>query len=357
MHRFNFRRMGSSVIMAAAMLLASAGIESLCAASLSFLIGDVSLVRNGKSVSPEVPSAVKTGDVIITGKGGIAVLTYEDGSEIKILEKSRIRIGSAGVKGSDSVSVVSGSINAKFRKLMKEGDRKVYTPTTVCAVRGTDFLVGVSDSADSRIDLSEGKLDVHNPYGKIDIKENEQAEVDLGEVPGRGKGGSSVDDWKAERDKELEQDPAARGERFRSYFGKLGDRSSESSGNISKIGSSLKKGQVKDKNAVEKTGSDLSALEKNVEEDMFLNEAAGSSIDGILNRFEKDREDMYSTYLKIKEESNKVREQQQRNYEAIQEVREAYKKAYEDIMKTHKDYMDKIKGGMDKESIKPDIKK
>jgi hypothetical protein len=349
------RRFAWRVSAIAAVLLMAAG--ALNALEISFLVGEVTLQRDGKSLVPEVRSAVKTGDVISTGKGGIAVLAYEDGSEIKVLEKSRIKIGSAAVKGSDSVSVVSGSINAKFKKLMKEGERKVYTPTTVCAVRGTDFLVGVSDGADSRVDLSEGKLDLRNPYGKIDINENEQAEIGMGGKPGRGRGGASLDDWKAEKDRELEQDPAAKGEQYRGYINRLGDRSSDSSGNISRLNGSLRAGSVKDKKSIEKTGAELGALEQNVEEDMYLNEAAGSSIDGILNRFQKDREDMYSAYLKIKEESNKVREQQQRNYEAIQEVREAYRKAYEEIMKTHKDYMEKIKGGLDKGSIKPEMKK
>ena len=61
---------------------------------------------------------------------------------------------------------------------------------------------------------------------------------------------------------------------------------------------------------------------------------------------------MYDTFLRIKEESNKVLEQQKRNYEAIMAVKEAYRKAYEEIMKKHKEAVDKIKGSIDTEQYK-----
>lgn len=335
------------------MLIASVPCLAL---ELSFFIGDVGIVRNGKAITPELKLIVATGDVVITGKGGIAVLSYSDGSEIKVLEKSRVRIGSLAVKGSDDVSVITGNINAKFKKMARGGERKVYTPTTVCSVRGTDFLVGVSDTADSRIDLAQGKVNVRNPYGEIRLKENQKSEIGLGKAPEKSDTKTPMNEWKEAGDRELDRDPEGRGRKFKDYMNTLDNRSSKNTGELNGLNRKLS-GRPSSKKDLEKTGTDIDKLQNTVVDDMFLCEAAGSSIDGVLKRFQKDKAEIYNTYLKIKEESNKVLEQQRRNYEAIEAVRQAYRKAYEEIMKGHKERMERIRGGMDKGSVKPEIKK
>lgn len=324
---------------------------------ISFCVGNVALTRSGKNISPEPHTRLLSGDIITTGKGGIATLSYEDGSEIKMLEKTRLKIGSASVRNSDSVSVVSGSISAKFKKLMKADEKRVYTPTTVCAVRGTDFLVGVSDAADSRIDLNEGKLNLRNPYGNTDLNPSQKAESGLNESPARMEEEASIEDWKNRKDSDFNENPEESSNKYSGYFQLMGERNSSSRDNIADAGKKLGKGAPKDRSQLEKTGAELGKLERKVEEDMYLSEAASSSIDGILTRFGKDKEDIYNSFLKVKEESNKVMEQQRVNYEAILAVKEAYKKAYEEIMGKHKDSIDKIKGGINKESTKPEIKK
>lgn len=343
---------GSAMIVFIAALMAGAGAEAL---DIKFLIGNVSVTRNGKALAPELNTRLLTGDLVVTGNGGIAVLAYKDGSEVKVLENSRVRIGSVAVPGSDDVSVISGNINAKFRKLAKGSERKVYTPTTVCSVRGTDFLVGVSDTADSRVDLSEGKLAVRNPYGAIKLEENQKTDIGLGEAPEKTDDAAGINDWKAAKDGELRKDPEGRGKKYQSYFNTLQKRNGSASGDLDGINKKLAK--PGDKKELEKTGSDLDRLRQSVEEDMFLCEAAGSSIDGVLSRFKKDRDDIYNTFLTVKEESNKVLEQQRKNYEALEAVRQAYKKAYDEIMKGHEERIKKIKGGIDRESVRPEIKK
>lgn len=339
-------------IVAWAILFLPWSVAAVFSMELSFFIGETAVIRDGKSLSLEVRMPVKTGDTIVTGKGAVAVLSFPDGSEIKLSEKSRVKVGSLAMKGSDSVSVISGSINAKFKKLLKGDERRVCTPTTVCAVRGTDFLVGVSEGADSRVDLNDGALDVRNPYGRVDLKAGEQSEIGVGELPSRGKGGAAIEDWKTERDAAFEKDPGVKSGQFTTYLDKLNERSGELSGSISDFDRSLGKKRA-DKDEMEKAGSRLSELEEGVEDDLLLGEAAESSIDGILGRFQKEREEIYSAFLKVKEESNRVLEQQRKNLEAIQAVKEAYRKAYDEIMKTHKEYLEKIKGGVDRESVKP----
>ena len=164
-------------IFAAAVI--AAGAEGAFALEFSFLVGDVTIVRDGKPSGAGLGGKLVDGDTVITGAGGLAVLSYGDGSEIRVMEKSRVRIGSVTVRDSGSVSVISGAINARFQKLARGSERKVVTPTTVCSVRGTDFLVGVSDGADSRVEMKEGALEVRNPYGSKKLGPSTKARIGL----------------------------------------------------------------------------------------------------------------------------------------------------------------------------------
>jgi hypothetical protein len=324
------------------------------AMQVSFFVGDVFIYRNGKRIQPEVNKKLLPGDVVVTRKGGMIVLAYGDGNQINIQEKSKIRVGSKELKDSESVSVLAGVVNGKFKKLLKGSGRKVYTPTTVCGVRGTDFLVGVSDSADSRVDLKKGKLDIRNPYGQIKLNQKEKAEIGVADSPKKDGDSKTLKQWKTGKDKKLDENPKERGEKFNDYLRKFKERNSTASKNIDGFDKKLQKGKMLQKKHLEKSCSDINNLSNEVEEDMFLNEAANSSIDGILNRFKKDKKDIYDIFLKIKEESNRVLEQQRRNYKSIRAVKEAYRKAYDEIMGKHKDYMDRIRKDFKKDRVKPD---
>ena len=329
-------------------------------ASISFMLGDVKVSRGGKTITAELNKKLFAGDMIKTGKVGIATVAYDDGSEIKIQENSWVKIGDKAAEDSEFVSVVSGVIKAKFSKVSKQEERKVYTPTTVCSVRGTEFLVGVSEGADSQVALTEGKLDVGNPYGTTQIKENQKVEVNVAKAPEAQNGQKgfelSMDDlmnWKNNSNAEFEKNPEAKTDSFNDYISTLNKRSQDSTKQIDSLGKKNEDPSKLGKKDIENANQEVKKVEANVADDMFLNSATGSSIDGILNRYQKDKKDMYDKYLKIKAESNKVQEQQKRNYEAIMAVKAAYKKAYDEIMGKNKSYMDQIKGGFDKEKVMP----
>ena len=350
----------SNRLIRAACALCVAGVVLFCARGfcmeISLFTGSVAVHRGDARFSPEVGSTLKTADVVVTGKGGLAVLSAADGSQIRILEKSRVKIGSAAARDSETVSVISGSVNAKFQKLLKEGDRRVCTPTTVCAVRGTEFYVAVGDGADSRIDLIEGKLSVRNPYGKTDLDEKQYAEVAMNEAPAKNMNGAPGEEWLSRANSEFEKNPESRGERYRLFVNKLSERSSRASDGISGFGRRMRERPLRDRKAIEKMRGELDAMGSDVADDIFLGEAVDSSIEGIMERFRSDREEMYSIFLRIKEESNRVREQQRVNFEALTAVREAYRKNYEEIMKAHKERTESIKGGFEKDRVKPVIK-
>lgn len=326
-------------------------------ASISFMLGDVKVVRNGRTSAADMDQKLKAGDMIKTGKDGIATVAYEDGSEVKIQENSWVKIGNKAAEDMEFVSVVSGVIRAKFSKVQKGSERKVYTPTTVCSVRGTEFLVGVSDGADSQVALSEGKLDVSNPYGKTSLNPNQKVETDVAAQPKKSKGFElSMEDlknWKVDSDKEFEKDPEGKSEAFNDYISTLNKKSKESSEQIEKLDSEKDNASKMGKSQIKKANENVENTESEAQDDLMLCDATGSSLDGIINRYKNDKKNMYDKYLQIKKESNRVQEQLQKNYEAIQAIKAAYKKAYDEIMDKHKAYKEQILKGIDKNKYKP----
>ncbi len=326
-------------------------------ATISFMLGDVKIIRGKKKISADVDMKLKPGDMIKTGRDGVATVQYEDGSEVRVQESSWIKVGNKSSEDMEFVSVVSGLIKAKFSKVKRGGERKVYTPTTVCSVRGTEFLVGVSEGADSRVALTEGKLDVKNPYGKTKMKENQKVDVGVAKAPKKKKGFElsmeDLNNWKANSDKKFEENPEKNSNAFEKYIDNFNKRSKKNSKKIDKLEKKQGQTATMGKRKLKKANEDADKTEDEAADDLFLCDAAGNSIDGILNKFKKDKKGMYDKYLQIKKESNRVQDQLKKNYEAIQAVKAAYKKAYDEIMGKHKSYKDQILKGYKKDSVKP----
>ncbi|MBN2041477.1 MAG: FecR domain-containing protein [Spirochaetes bacterium] len=320
-------------------------------AKISFLGGKVNVIRNGKEMKAAFQMKLESGDILKTGKMSFADISYDDGTVIKVRQNSSVTIGNQNVKDSDSLSVTGGIISAKFAKLEKKSARKLYTPTTVCAVRGTEYEVAVSDSADTKIQLSEGALALLSPSGIGSIKAGQNAEVEVGNAPRKTKSGD-LEEWKTDNEAELDKNPEEQSDAFEEYLQKFESRNNEASKKINSYESKKSTAAAGGKRKIEKANKDIENIESTVEDDMYLNTAANKSLDTILNRYQQDKKDMYDKFLKIKEESNRVLEQQQRNYLAIMEVKEAYKKAYADIMNKHKSAVDEIKGSIDTEQFK-----
>ena len=340
--------------LAALVLLFSTGAYAL---EVTFMVGDVSVIRGGVNVSPlKIGTQIMENDQIVTGSKATMTMTYADGSVIKVLENAKLTIGRMS-EGSDSapVCVVKGSVSAKFTKIAKGSDarRSVYTPTTVCAVRGTEFMVNVSDGADSRVDLSEGSLDVHNPYGGEKIEAGQNLEAGIAKAPVKAEGDAGK--WKKDRDAALSADANDKGAAFKGYFSDFSARGKRNSSSIDSAGKKVN--DVKDGTSLEAARKTIDGLASSVEEDFYLSATAGAAIAAITDKFKEDKSGMHSLFLKLKAESNKVAEQLQRNYEAIQAVRESYKKAKSDILDKQKGESQKIKGSIDLKNVKPKIEK
>ncbi|MFH1093449.1 MAG: FecR family protein [Candidatus Omnitrophota bacterium] len=126
----------------------------------------------GKEVSlSENPSTyLESGDRIITGENGnVQIYCFEGNGKVEIGKNTIL-----SMKNDEGVlDLISGQINLKVKKIKKEAqiakDRfRVYTPTVVMAVRGTEFAVFVDKTKATDIFVFEGSVEVKDVNNKDD---------------------------------------------------------------------------------------------------------------------------------------------------------------------------------------------
>ncbi len=337
---------GRKFISSFAAILIMAAVSVGYSMEISFLIGDVSYTSGGKTSPLTMSTALKPGDVVATGKKSLCTLKYRDGSNVEIRAESKIMVGNVNVPGSDYISLISGMVHGKFVKMQKGGGNKVYTPTAVCAIRGTEFTIASSGSGDSRIQLEEGKLQIRNPYGRVNINENENSDVNIAARPGTDRKSRKLESWMEDKGREFENDPGSAGDRYGSYMDRLGDNSKASSKKVSEYDKNLMRNSMRGKGAMEKANSEIDTLDEKIQDDMYLGNAARGALDGIIGGFDEAKADLRGKFIRVKEECDRVADQQRRNYEALRAVKEAYRKAYEEIVKKHRDSVENIKDSL-----------
>jgi len=312
--------------------------------TVSFFLGASTLTRNGKTISLKVGDIVSNGDIIKTSKNGLVELLYEDSSKITIKGNSVVQIGSKNVKDSGDVAVVSGEVSGKFVKL-KKGEHKLGSPTTICAVRGTEFKMGVSKGGDSRIELTEGKLDVRNPYGKVELNQGFSVEADVAGEPVSGENENNLEQWQDAKDESLSTNIDVQADRYETHIKNFDEKSRSSSTELAGLSESAKKASTKEDLAV--TGDKIVNSEAEIEENMLMNEASKNSIENLMTDYGAKNKEIKEKFRSLAKSCNKVQEQQIKNYEAIQKVKEEYKKAYDNIMEKYKGDKSKIFKNLD----------
>jgi len=327
---------------------------SLFAIHVDFFRGDVVIKRSGKRIDVNIKDILNSGDIIITGKRSSIVIKYKDQSKITINSNSKVKVGDLKIKGSDNISIFSGSLSGKYTKLRK-GSKKIYSPTTVAAIRGTEFTIGVSRSGKTNVNLSEGKLDINNPFGKKRMNSGENASINIADKPRVKKGEIQVESISEKENKKFNKNPNNAARRYVKYMRKFKQRSSRSNRNIKGYNRQIKKS--KSKADFERNISKIGRAEENIEDDLMLNAAANESINSILEGYSNTRSKIYQNFLRVKRESNKVREQQEKNHQNIMAVKKSYLEAYEKIMGKFNKDRDDISGNDKFDNIKPEIKK
>jgi hypothetical protein len=116
--------------------------------------GAVQVERAGKRVAATVGMPVRTSDVLVTGADGSAGVTFSDNSLVSVGPNSvfaidKYRFDSTTHVGEFEGSLRKGKLAAVSGKMVKQTPEsmKIRTPSSVMAVRGTEFVVEVKEPA------------------------------------------------------------------------------------------------------------------------------------------------------------------------------------------------------------------
>jgi len=263
---------------------------------VTFFVGSSTLTRQGKTVKVKMGNNVSNGDVIRTSKNGIVDLSYDDGSKITITSNTVVQIGSKNIKDSGDVSVISGKITGKFVKL-KKGEHRLASPTTVCGVRGTEFAFAVSKGGASKIELTEGRLDVRNSYGRVELNEGYSVETDLAGEPESEENENKIQEWQNEQDESLADDLEEKADEYETHINNFSEESEVRSQELVSLSESTKNAATKEDLA--KSGEMIVNAETKIEDSMLMNDASKNSIDDLIQDYSDKNEAIKEKEVKI----------------------------------------------------------
>lgn len=138
-----------TMAMGIALLLAS-GAQASDAGQVKTAKGAVHVERAGQRVAAQPGTAVREGDVIVTGADGAAGLTFADNSLLSVGPSSTLAIDRYAFDptthaGRFDSTLRRGTLAGVSGKIVKQSPEamRVRTPSAIMGVRGTEFAVRV----------------------------------------------------------------------------------------------------------------------------------------------------------------------------------------------------------------------
>jgi hypothetical protein len=139
-----------SMALAAAMLATLAGAQGI--GQIKVAKGQVSIERNGQTLPGEPGTRLQAADVLKTGADGSVGITMSDNTLLSagpnsILALETYAFDPTTSEGQLDASLQKGSLAVISGRIAKRSPEamKVRTPSSVLAVRGTEFVVSVDD--------------------------------------------------------------------------------------------------------------------------------------------------------------------------------------------------------------------
>jgi hypothetical protein len=141
------------------LILLAALCPGLRAAYIDSVRGNVDLKKAGAAGWTRLEDGEKTrlaaGDELRTARASTADIFMDDGSRVKLAPLSAFKM-TAEDKDSVSLGLYFGRVRSWVKKFSKKFE--VRTPSAVCAVRGTDFMVSADAEGNSRVEVYEGSV-------------------------------------------------------------------------------------------------------------------------------------------------------------------------------------------------------
>ena len=132
---------------------------------ISYMEGEVTVSRQGGLIPAEIGTALSAGDAVSTGPDALAILSLAGRGEVKLRESTEMYIDSLGTR--TAVTLQSGGIFSRIRKLFGSEEYEVMTPSMVAGVRGTEFFVAygrkIEDEYDVWLCVNDGAVEVALP--------------------------------------------------------------------------------------------------------------------------------------------------------------------------------------------------
>ena len=145
-------------------LMTTAAIAQSVTIMVASIQGSVEITRFSSSwariVKVSANDNLVAGDIVKTNANSRVVLKLSDNSQAIISEKSTVEIKDTTSPPRAIFNVIRGKTRVKIEKLGgKPNPYRVTTPTTVIAVRGTEFDVLVKDE-ETKVYVNEGEVSV-----------------------------------------------------------------------------------------------------------------------------------------------------------------------------------------------------
>lgn len=140
------------IILAFALGFAPIGAWAADIAQFKVAKGAVYIERSGKRAPAYVGTHLQATDVVVTGADGSAGITFIDNSLLSVgpnsvLQIARYTFNSTTHEGVFDTTLSKGTLSMVSGKIAKQSPDavKVRTPSSILGVRGTEFLVRVTE--------------------------------------------------------------------------------------------------------------------------------------------------------------------------------------------------------------------
>jgi hypothetical protein len=174
-----------------ALLFASTSFAEGMAGEINDLKGKVEIMKAGDAAwnTAEAGLPVEQGDKLKTGPRSMCDIELDDGSLIHLAANSETQIETLDIKEEEHVSsfqLFFGKIIASVNKL-KVTKMQIKTPTSVAAVRGTEFAVEATEK-DTEVGVFDGSVavkgtEVSGEELEAMIEKDQQTSVAAGQKP------------------------------------------------------------------------------------------------------------------------------------------------------------------------------
>lgn len=147
------------------------------------LMGSVTIVHEGASVSARPFQNLNPGDVVITGLNSRAAILLRDESLIKLNSNSQITIKNvlptikpASTGQQDKTQIKQDTGEMWIRTKNRPQEMQIDTKSGSAAIRGTEFNISASENK-TLITLVNGVAELSNSLGSVLVAQNEQGEA------------------------------------------------------------------------------------------------------------------------------------------------------------------------------------